>query len=98
MMAIQRILKSMAAPAAEAGRSLRKRVRRPEVSEYSGRPGGFRGAGTRRAPRGRRYRGCAMRFGGLFRERSFYQSKAATSAYRGVRRAAAKAGLDIVVK
>jgi Methyltransferase domain len=39
-----------------------------------------------------------MRFGGLFRERSFYQSKAATSAYRGVRRAAAKAGLDVVVK
>src|SRR3954447_18576476 len=39
-----------------------------------------------------------MRFGGLFRERSFYQSRAATSAYRGFRRAAAKAGLDVVLK
>jgi predicted O-methyltransferase YrrM len=39
-----------------------------------------------------------MRFGGLFRERSFYQSNAAKTAYRGARRAFAKAGLDVVVK
>src|SRR5689334_10545234 len=39
-----------------------------------------------------------MKFGGLFRERSFYQSRAARSAYRGVRRGFAKAGLDVVVK
>jgi hypothetical protein len=39
-----------------------------------------------------------MRFGGLFRERSFYRSRAARGAYRGLRRGAAKAGLDVVVK
>src|SRR4051812_10014173 len=39
-----------------------------------------------------------MRFGGLFRERSFYQSRAARGAYRGLRRGFAKAGFDIVVK
>ena len=39
-----------------------------------------------------------MRFGGLFRERSFYQSRAARGAYRGLRRGFAKAGLDVVVK
>jgi Methyltransferase domain len=39
-----------------------------------------------------------MRFGGLFRERNFYQSKAAKTAYRGLRRGFGKAGLDVVVK
>jgi predicted O-methyltransferase YrrM len=39
-----------------------------------------------------------MRFGGLFRERSFDQSNEAKTAYRGARRAFAKAGLDVVVK
>src|SRR5918911_3506063 len=39
-----------------------------------------------------------MRFGGLFRERSFYQSRAARGAYRGLRRGFARAGLDVVVK
>src|SRR4029079_4939984 len=39
-----------------------------------------------------------MRFGGLFRERNFYQSRAAKTAYRGLRRGFAKAGLDVVVK
>jgi Methyltransferase domain len=39
-----------------------------------------------------------MRFGGLFRERSFYRSRAARGAYRGLRRGFAKAGLDVVVK
>jgi hypothetical protein len=39
-----------------------------------------------------------MGFGGLFRERNFYQSRAATSAYRGLRRGFAKVGLDVVVK
>jgi hypothetical protein len=39
-----------------------------------------------------------MRFGGLFRERSFYQSRAARSAYRGLRRGASKAGLQVVLK
>src|SRR4051812_37119284 len=39
-----------------------------------------------------------MRFGGLFRERNFYQNRAATSAYRGLRRGFAKVGLDVVVK
>lgn len=39
-----------------------------------------------------------MRFGGLFRERSLYQSRAATSAYRGFRRVMSKAGLQVVVK
>lgn len=39
-----------------------------------------------------------MRFGGLFRERNFYQSKAAKTAYRGLRRGFAKVGLDVVVK
>jgi hypothetical protein len=39
-----------------------------------------------------------MRFGGLFRERSFYESRAARAAYRGFRKGAAKAGLDVVVK
>src|SRR3954469_20961300 len=46
-----------------------------------------------RAPRPRpRSRGRApMRFGGLFRERSFYQSRAARGAYRGLRRGFGKA-------
>ena len=39
-----------------------------------------------------------MRFGGLFRERNFYQSKAAKTAYRGLRKGFAKVGLDVVVK
>src|SRR4051812_32260850 len=39
-----------------------------------------------------------MRFGGLFRERSFYQSRAAKTAYRGAPRAVSKAGLAAVVK
>jgi hypothetical protein len=39
-----------------------------------------------------------MRFGGLFRERNFYQSRAAKTAYRGLRRGFAKVGLDVVVK
>ena len=39
-----------------------------------------------------------MKFGGLFRERNFYQSKAAKTAYRGLRRGFAKVGLDVVVK
>jgi predicted O-methyltransferase YrrM len=39
-----------------------------------------------------------MRFGGLFRERSFYQSRAARSAYRGLRRGFSKAGLQVVLK
>jgi hypothetical protein len=39
-----------------------------------------------------------MRFGGLFRERSFYQSRAARSAYRGVRKGFSKAGLQVVLK
>jgi hypothetical protein len=39
-----------------------------------------------------------MRFGGLFRERDFYQSRVAKSAYRGLRRGFAKVGLDVVVK
>jgi|tagenome__1003787_1003787.scaffolds.fasta_scaffold20895579_2 hypothetical protein len=39
-----------------------------------------------------------MRFGGLFRERSFYQSDAAKTAYRGLRKGFAKVGLDVVVK
>jgi predicted O-methyltransferase YrrM len=38
------------------------------------------------------------RFGGLFRERSFYQSRLARTGYRGLRRGFAKAGLDVVVK
>ncbi|MEA2383973.1 MAG: hypothetical protein QOH72_3944 [Solirubrobacteraceae bacterium] len=40
----------------------------------------------------------AMKFGGLFRERNFYQSRAAKSAYRGLRRGFAKVGLDVVMK
>jgi hypothetical protein len=39
-----------------------------------------------------------MRFGGLFRERNFYQSDAAKTAYRGLRKGFAKVGLDVVVK
>jgi hypothetical protein len=39
-----------------------------------------------------------VRFGGLFRERDFYQSRAAKAAYRGLRRGFAKVGLDVVVK
>jgi hypothetical protein len=39
-----------------------------------------------------------MRFGGLFRERNFYQSGAAKTAYRGLRKGFAKVGLDVVVK
>jgi len=39
-----------------------------------------------------------MRFGGLFRERSFYQSPAARAAYRGLRRGFSKAGLQVVLK
>ena len=39
-----------------------------------------------------------MRFGGLFRERRLYQSRAAVSAYRGFRRVLSKAGLQVVVK
>src|SRR3954466_14801841 len=39
-----------------------------------------------------------MRFGGLFRERSFYQSDAAKTGYRGLRKGVAKVGLDVVVK
>lgn len=39
-----------------------------------------------------------MRFGGLFRERSFYQSGAARSAYRGLRRGFSKVGLHVVLK
>jgi Methyltransferase domain len=39
-----------------------------------------------------------MKFGGLFRERNFYQSDAAKTAYRGLRKGFAKVGLDVVVK
>ena len=39
-----------------------------------------------------------MRFGGLFRERSFHQSRVARAGYRGLRRGAAKVGFDIVLK
>src|SRR4051812_48140500 len=39
-----------------------------------------------------------MRFGGLFRERSFYQSRAARTAYRALRRGFSKAGLQVVLK
>src|SRR3954447_1997889 len=58
-------------------------------------PPGSRGA-RRRRPRSQGAQ--PMRFGGLFRERSFYQSRAARGAYRGLRRGFAKAGLDVVVK
>jgi methyltransferase family protein len=39
-----------------------------------------------------------MRLGGLFRERSLHRSRAAVSAYRGLRRATSKAGLQVVAK
>jgi methyltransferase family protein len=39
-----------------------------------------------------------MRFGGLFRERNFYESGAAKTAYRGLRKGFSKAGLDVVLK
>jgi predicted O-methyltransferase YrrM len=39
-----------------------------------------------------------MRLGGLFRERNFYQSRAAVSAYRGIRRVLSKAGVQVVAK
>jgi hypothetical protein len=39
-----------------------------------------------------------MKFGGLFREHNFYQSRAARSAYRGLRRGFGKVGLDVVMK
>jgi Methyltransferase domain len=57
-------------------------------------------AARRAAPAGRRVGGfhARMRFGGLFRERSFYRSDAAKTAYRGLRRGFAKVGLDVVVK
>src|SRR4051794_7913471 len=61
-------------------------------------PPGLRGARRRRGPPPRSRGRAPMRFGGLFRERSFYQSRAARGAYRGLRRGFAKAGLDVVVK
>lgn len=39
-----------------------------------------------------------MDFGGFFRERKFYESPAAIQAYRGLRRGAARAGFDVVLK
>jgi predicted O-methyltransferase YrrM len=39
-----------------------------------------------------------MDFGGFFRERRFYESPLAVSAYRGFRGAAARVGLDVVLK
>ena len=38
------------------------------------------------------------RFGGLFREHRFYESSAAKSAYRGLRRGASRVGLDVVAR
>lgn len=39
-----------------------------------------------------------MDFGGYFRERKFYESPVAVAAYRGMRRALAGAGFDVVLK
>jgi hypothetical protein len=39
-----------------------------------------------------------LRFGGLFRERSLYESRAVIRAYRGLRRIAARAGLDVLLR
>lgn len=39
-----------------------------------------------------------MDFGGFFRERRFYESRAAIRAYRMLRRAAARVGFDVVLK
>jgi hypothetical protein len=39
-----------------------------------------------------------LRFGGLFRERSLYESRAVIRAYRGLRSIAARAGLDVLLR
>jgi hypothetical protein len=39
-----------------------------------------------------------MNFGGFFRERNFYESRIAIRSYRALRRLAARAGLDVVLK
>src|SRR4051794_23709788 len=60
-------------------------------------PRRYNGPGRRQRDRAHYHRPL-MQFGGLFRERRFYESPAAIKAYRALRGGAAKVGLHVVLK